>query len=235
MIDRLFNDLTLTDHHGDIHRNIVSIRESQDLFDDLSSNPMAWKAAVDLEISTKPHTYVSQQTIIDRPFEEATYNEAIQYPFNHWSCSRYSDGSFGVWYGTDTLETSIYETVYHWHRRFLEDAGWQARSGIIGERKVYLVRCDAALLNFIPKLDTFPALRDASSVYHFTHQVGARINHDGHPGLVSRSARCEGDIYAIFNAKVLSNPRNICYLSYHLREGGRVTVERQPGEVLLTI
>lgn len=232
-MDDLFNGLTVADVHDDIHRNIVSLRVSEDLFDDLSDNPDAWKAATDLEADSKPHTYSTYQPVITRPFEEADYNDAIEYPFRHWSSTRYSNGSFGVWYGTDTLQTSIHETVHHWRFKLLEDAGWQDIEGVEVDRKVYLVRCEAALLDFRQKIQTHRALIDSAS-YHLTHQVGAKIHHDGHPGLISRSARCEGDIYAVFNQRTLSNPRHVCYLSYRV-EGGAVTIERQPGEVLLRI
>jgi hypothetical protein len=234
-MDGVFEGLTITDFHGDMHRNIVSLRESQDLYDDLTPNPGGWKAATDLELSIKPHTYISNQPIIDRPFEEAIFNEAIHYPFENWTNTRYSDGSYGVWYGADSLETSVHETVHHWLTGLLKDAYWDAIEGVAIERKVYLVRGDAGLLNFIPKLDTFPALIDPRpGGYHLSHQVGARIHHDGHPGLITRSARCMGAVYAIFNPKVLSNPRQICYLTYRI-EDGFVSVERQPGQELLRI
>ena len=232
-MESLFNGLTITEIHKESHRNIVSLRVSQDLYDDLSALPEDWQVAIDLEIATKPHTNRSTQPIIDRPFEEAAYNEAIRYPFSHWSQSRYSDGSFGVWYGADTLETSIYETVHHWRRGLLDDAGWGDIEGVIIERKVYLVHCDAGLLNFLPELEDFPALVDPDS-YHLTHQVGARIHHEGHPGLVTRSARCEGNVNAIFNPRVLTNPRDMCYLTYET-QAGVVNVVRQSGEVVLRI
>ena len=233
IVDDLFNGLTISDYHDDLHRNIVSLRASEDLFDDLSNNSEAWQAAIDLEIACRPHTYISNQPVIARPFEEAYYNDAIDYPFWHWSNTRYSNASYGVWYGADTLETSVHETVYHWRSGLLEDAGWQDIEGIEVERKVYLVRCEAALLDFREKIQTHPALIDTKS-YHLTHQVGAKIHHDGHPGLVSRSARCEGDVYAIFNQRVLSNPRQLCYLNYRI-ENDAVTVERTSGVVLLRI
>lgn len=232
-MDALFNGLTIVDFHSDANRNIVSLRESQDLYDDLTDSTEGWRAAIDLEIATKPHTYTSKFPIIDRPFEEAAYNEAIDYPFKHWSKTRYSDGSFGVWYGADSLDTSIHESVYHWRKGLLEDAGWHKIDGVVIERKIYLVRCNAALLDFVPKLEAFPALIDPDS-YHLTHQVGARINHDGHPGLISRSARCQGDVYTIFRPHILSNPRPRCYLTYR-NEVESVVIERQLGEVLMRI
>jgi len=230
-VEALFEGITITDFHDDAYRNIVSLRTSADLFDDLSDSPAAWQSAMTLEAASKPHN--AHPPVIHRPFEEAACNEAIDYPFTHWLTSRYSDGSFGVWYGTDTLETSIHETVYHWRQGLLQDAGWEDYEGVAIERKVYRVRCDAALLNFRPRLDAFPALLDPDD-YSFTHRVGARLHHDGHPGLVSHSARCAGDVYAIFNARVLSKPRQYCYLTYRM-SAGVVSIERQPGDVLLDI
>ena len=232
-MDSHFDGIALHDTHEDAYRNIVSLRESQDLFDDLSDSSQGWQAASELEMQSKPATYTSHQPIIHRPFEEADFNAAIHYPFSHWSMSRYSAGDFGVWYGADELTTTIYETVNHWRAGLLRDAGWQDMEGLIIERKVYLVRIDAALLDFRQRLETYPALIDPNS-YHLTHQVGARIHHDGHPGLLSRSARCAGNIAAIFNQQVLSQPRDYCFLTYRIRDK-KVRVERQPDELLLQI
>jgi len=233
VIDVFFNGVTLKECHSDIHRNIASLRETENLFDDLTDAPQGWQAATELEILTKPHTYLSNQPIIDRPFEEADYCEAITYPFDNWSASRYSDGSYGVWYGAKTLETTIYETAYHWRHGLLKDVGWENIDDVVIQRKVYFVRCDSSLLNFIPKLDLFPELINPNS-YHFTQQIGARIHHEGHPGLLSQSARCEGNVYAIFNKQILSNPRQQCYLSYRI-DAENIVIERQPNEIILTI
>ena len=44
-MNSLFARLTLADLHRDVARNIVSLRESQDLFDDLTDNPAEWSLA----------------------------------------------------------------------------------------------------------------------------------------------------------------------------------------------
>ena len=59
---------------------------------------------------------------IHRPFEEAEWFNAIGWPFQHWQSSRYSDGSFGAWYGADSVEATVYETAYHWYHGLLADA-----------------------------------------------------------------------------------------------------------------
>jgi hypothetical protein len=80
-----------------VHRNIVSLRESRNLFDDLSGDPAEQALAQQVEIAVKPLHYHSPTPVIHRPFEEAEWFNAIGWPFQHWQSSRYSDGSFGVW------------------------------------------------------------------------------------------------------------------------------------------
>lgn len=232
MIDPIFAQARLAETHGDLVRNIVSIRVSQDLFDDLSDNPADWQTAIKLELATKPRMFVSPVPVIDRPFEDARWNDAIHYPFRHWMKSRYSDGSFGVWYGADTVETSVHETVHHWRSGLLDDAGF-TQPGVRIDRKCYRVRCDAALVDLRPTALAFPALVDPVD-YGLTHQVGARLHREGHPGLVTASARCNGEVYAVLNPVVLSDPRQMCFLTYTTTATG-IAVEREPGGVWMQL
>ena len=232
MSEDVFAHAGLADTHADLMRNIVSLRVSQDLFDDLSDNPADWRAAIALELATKPPMFTSAQPVLHRPFEEARWNDAIHYPFRHWMRSRYSEGGFGVGYGADSIETTVHETVHHWRSGFLRDAGF-TRPGIRVERKLYRVRCDAALLDLRPALAHAPALVDPAD-YSLTQQIGARLHREGHPGLVSRSARCDGDIHGVLNPGVLSDPRQVCFLTYFTTDTG-VAVEREPGWVWMRL
>lgn len=229
----LFSGLVLADVHQDVFRNIVSLRVSEDLNDDLSDDPAEREAAIRLELAFKPHPFESALPIIHRPFEEAVWNDAIGFPFINWMKSRYSDGSFGVWYGAGDVETSVFETAHHWVGRLLSDAEGYLRPGVTVERKVYRVRCDAALVDFRKAIKKFPALIHPQD-YSFTHQVGTRLDHEGHPGLITRSARCTGEVEAVFNPGVLSNPRQHCYLTYRTTEKG-VRVEKSPGKTWMKI
>lgn len=224
--------LTLKDLRQDLYRNVVSLRQSMDLFDDLSGEPEDWQAAINMELAFKPPYYESAQPIINRPFEEAAFFDAIQFPFNHLGESRFSRGVFGVWYGSEDLETTIYETVYHWRHSFLADAGYQDIEGVAVERRVHLVHCDAALINLHPVIGEWPELRGDS--YAPCQMLGERLHHQGHPGLWTISARSCGSNAAVFTPQVLSNPRIHCYLTYQL-EGGRVSVYRAPGQIVLKI
>lgn len=232
-MDPLFSALTLADVHHNVIRNIVSIGTSQDLFDDLSNNPQEWALAQQVEDTVKPPPYRSPTPLIHRPFEDAEWFNAIGWPFKHWQASRFSDGSFGVWYGCDTAETSVHETAFHWFSGFLTDAGFE-KERVIGERKLYEVTCDAALVDFVPLTATHPDLLHKTD-YSTTQLAGARLHREGHPGLVTASVRCAaGQNFVVLNPDVLSNPKHQCQLTYRL-EGTRIVVEKQPGMAWMEI
>jgi len=229
----LFSQLTLADVQRDVIRNIVSIRESQDLFDDLTERPDAWALAQQVEAQVRPPPYRSGTPVIHRPFEDAQWFNAIAWPFQHWRASRFSDGSFGLWYGCDSAQTTVYETAYHWYRWFLQDAGFE-NEPVVGERKLYTVNCAAALLDFRPVVAEFANLLHKTD-YTAAQSVGARIHREGHPGLVIPSVRyAQGDNYVVMNPAVLSNPRFHCQLTYRV-DGPRIVVEKTPGKTWMVI
>jgi hypothetical protein len=232
-VNALFSTLRLADVHQDVARNIVSLRASQDLFDDLTEDPAEWLLAQKVEAEVKPPPYRSRTPLIDRPFEDAEWFNAIPWPFKHWQASRFSDGTYGVWYGSDSVETTVHESVYHWYKSLLCDAGFD-RQVVIAERKVYRVACAAALLDFRVASNDYPGLLHPSD-YAFCQSVGARIHREGHPGLLTASVRrSAGENVVIFNPDVLSNPRFNCQLTYRL-EDDQIVVEKQPGVVWITL
>lgn len=227
-MNQLFSRITLIEVHRDVIRNIVSLIESQDLFDDLSDKPEEWFLAQQVEEATRPSFYQSRMPVIHRPFEDAKWSNAIVWPFNNWQVSRFSDGSFGIWYGSDSVETTVFESVCHWYSGLLRDAGFEKEEAVISERKLYSVTCDAGLLDFCPVIEAYPDLVHKTD-YTFTQSVGARIHHEGHPGLLTASARYQnGENYVVFNTEVLSNPRHHSYLIYRL-EKQHIFVEKKHG------
>lgn len=232
-MNSLFAQLRLADVHRDVARNIVSLRQSQDLYDDLTNDPAEWALAQKVEDEVKPPPYKSRTPIIDRPFEDAEWFNAITWPFENWRASRFSDGTFGVWYGAESVETTVFESAYHWYRGLLGEAGYD-REVVIAERKVYTVACGAALLDLRKAASTHPDLLHPKD-YVFCQSVGARIHREGHPGLLTQSVRRPtGENVVIFNPNVLSNPRNNCQLTYRL-EGQEIVVEKQPGVPWVTV
>jgi hypothetical protein len=223
----LLDGLALTEVASELARNIVSLRVTQDLFDDLTDDADEQALATAVEMAAKPPEYQVAPPVVHRPFEETKWFQAIGFPFEHWSASRFSAGAYGVWYGAWTIPGTVYETAYHWRHGLLADAEGFLQTGVAIERKVYWVRCDAALVDLRPALAAYPALVHPSD-YTLTQQVGARLHHEGHPGLVTRSARCADTLGAIFTPRVLSAPRTACFLTYTLTDQG-VSVARERG------
>lgn len=214
----------------DVKRNIPSLRISEDLFDDLYDDDNNYK-----EIAQAAESRVKQgiaANIIQRGFH---YTTGVLYPFEseNYQRTRYSDGSFGCWYGSMDLDTTIFETAYHNLKNELNIEG--VNEIIIRERAVYNVLCQGVLLDFRGKHLLEPKLIQED--YSFTQQIGRRLSREGHPGLLAPSARKkEGINVVIFNPNILSNARAVQYLTYYIDPIKEcVRVETTPGTTYLTI
>jgi hypothetical protein len=219
---------TVADYRGDLVRNIKGIRVSQDLFDDLAQDAADRAVAIAAESATR---ISSPAPLITRPFD---YGTVITYPFvpQNWHATRYSDGMrYGVWYGALELETTVRETLYHWHR-FLTDSFPLDRE-IVGERRVFQVRCEAILIDLRDAKE--PRLVERND-YSFTQQLGAYLSQRAQSGLLAPSARGPGTAAAILRPEALSEVRDLCYLTYRMNPlQDMAVVERTPGETWLRI
>ncbi|MGH8258974.1 MAG: RES family NAD+ phosphorylase [Steroidobacteraceae bacterium] len=223
------------DSCGDWLRNIVSLRRSIDLFAELVDRPTDAQVLAEHELATKPAR--DPMPIISRPFEDASIYDplriAIDWPFEHPCSTRYSDGSFGTWYGARTLATSVYETVHHFRRNTLaSEIAARSREPIYQERRVHRVHCSAMLVDLRARCAEESRLLDPAD-YSLCQALGARLREAALPGVLTRSARDPaGEIVGVFQRDALSDPRDVCYLTYSLdAASGRVTVERAPGKV----
>lgn len=212
-------------------RNIKSIRVSQDLYDDLAEDPDDTRIAIAAEGRLR---VPSGNPFVTRPFD---YGTVITYSFDsaHWQESRFSNAlEYGVWYGALDVRTSVFETVYHWHR-FLMDSFRDVKEEIIGERRVFDVRCDAMLVDLRGCEKQTPRLTDRKS-YAFTQALGRYLVEQQQNGVLFPSARCDGVNAAVFTAARLSSVHDRTYLTYRYSPiSGRVRVERVPGRAWLTI
>lgn len=218
----------VADYRGDLVRNIKGIRVSQDLFDDLAKDPVDRAVAIAAESATR---LPSAAPLITRPFD---YGTVITYPFvpQNWHATRYSDGlHYGVWYGALELEATVRETLYHWYR-FVTDS-FSMNKEILGERRVFQVRCEAILIDLRNAKE--PRLVDRGD-YGFTQQLGAYLSQRAQSGLLAPSARGPGTAAAVLRPEVLSEVRDLCYLTYRMNPAQETaSVERTPGETWLRI
>ena len=219
------------DFHDDLVRNIPGVRESQNLFDDLSSDSADWDIAIAAEGARRIPT---ETATITRPFD---YGSVISYTFDsaHWQATRFSDGSrYGVWYGSLAIETTVYETAWHWYRFVLDSFGGEDRE-IVTERRVFNVRCDALLLDLRDKEAAHPDLTNRTN-HALTQRIGAYVHDQDLNGLLARSARCHGTNAAIFRWERLSDIRHAAFLTYRLNTAkDTFLAERTRGRKWLTL
>lgn len=110
-----------------------------------------------------------------------------------------------AWPRSKTLETSIYETVYHTKKFITAIAGYESEHNISRQSSVYDVFCDTILLDVV--LNKKHAQLLISEDYAFTQTLGKEIKKHGYSGLLSPSARHVGGVNAnVFNKEVLSKP-----------------------------
>lgn len=200
------------DYQNDLFRNIRGIQKSQHLFDDLSDDPMDWEAANYLDIDT--HPTLIDASVIQRAFDYSK-NEFIDYPFEHITASRYNDGSIPCWYGSETLETTVFETCYHFSQEIHDAYDYFCGQSVITiDRRVALVHCASLAFDLSSKALDYPWLIDSKN-YDPCQHLGRRVALEGHPLLLVPSARHLGGVnLVVFNQSILSNCRDYCYLKY---------------------
>lgn len=124
--------------------------------------------------------------------------------------SRFSDGSFGVFYAANTIETAVAETSYH---RALFMARTREPAQDL-DMRVYAVDLDAMLHDIRGLKDEQPALYDPLS-YAASQELGLRLRNEGSDGLVYGSVRDpKGECVALFRPRLVANARQERHLSY---------------------
>ena len=135
-------------------------------------------------------------------------------PFVHVSPdrpSRFSDGTYGVYYAGDRFEVALFETVYH-HGRFMaataQDAGWTSEFR-------ELVGAVHATLHNLRDDPRFAACLDPND-YVPGQALARRLRADGSDGIIYPSVRySEGECLAAFWPDVVAIPVQGRHLAYH--------------------
>lgn len=198
---------TVKEIQQDVVRNIVNILSSQEIFSDLLDNKNEAALIADKAI----------QRVNSENNWQFHYTAAITYPFetDHFMSTRYSDGSFPMWYGSMDISTTIYETVHHMIQTEMQIKNIQDYIVVTRDRIIYNVFCAGILIDLTKKTKLFPGL--ISDDYHFTQQVAKKLNQQGYPGLLTPSARHKKGINVnILKQELLTNPRVFCQLTYQL-------------------
>ena len=131
--------------------------------------------------------------------------------------SRFSDGSFGVYYCSQNRETALAEVRYHQERFLRRTHEWEIRLELL----LYLADLDARLVD-VRKL---PECHHRDH-YHPSQQIGARARNDGKDGILYRSVRHEGGICAVaFRLRLLRNCRQSKRYAFHFDGSNIIAID----------
>lgn len=102
------------------------------LFERLSDDPAVWDALIELEQRTNPRVRDETGNIALVALEDRVTGPGASYvmaSFTHLNPkgSRFSDGSYGVYYAASSLETAVAETIFHFEQ-FAGDSNDPART-----------------------------------------------------------------------------------------------------------
>jgi hypothetical protein len=138
---------------------------------------------------------------------------AIMAAFTHLNPngSRFSDGTYGVYYAGKELETAIAETRYH-SERFMQ---YTAEPPIELDMRVYLADIDRDLHDIRGMRETLPAVYAAAD-YSASQDLGRRLREQRSWGIAYDSVRHDGgEGVGIFRPPALRNcrqERHLCYV-----------------------
>ena len=125
--------------------------------------------------------------------------------------NRFTDGTYGVFYASLTIETAIAETSYH-RVRFLQATDEPAQEL---DMRVYSVDLKAELHDIRGMRESHPAFYHPTS-YAMSQKLAGRLRAEGSDGIVYQSVRDEGgECVGVFRPRLLTNcrqERHLCYV-----------------------
>jgi RES domain-containing protein len=204
-------------------RIIASRYPPIELFERVSANPAVWEALIELESATNPRVRDEAGQISLVPPERRVSGPNASWvmaPFAHINPrgSRFSDGTWGVYYAADRLETAIAETIYHFEKLAADATDPPRRE----DMQVLVGRVTTTLHD----VDTLPAAKrravlDPTS-YAASRALARDLRSSGSNGLVFPSVRdSSGQCIAAFWPDVVGIPRQERHLQYEW-DGRRV-------------
>jgi len=203
------------------HRIIRTIYPPVDLFEDIA-DPADWELIMSAEAKTNPRVRdeVGNLSLVpaDRRVSGPSASLAMA-PFTHMSRdrpSRFSNGSYGVWYSGDRFEVALMETAHHFERfmrRTNEPAGYS-------QYRELLARVSGALHDLRAAFPECLAPDDWSAA----QKIGASLRATGSRGIVYPSVRWPpGQAVALFWPDLITLPITQARTLQYRWDGQRMT------------
>ena len=183
---------------------------------DRVSNQEDFDALNQLEAMTNPRLRDENGELTLVPAEERMFGAGcgpIMAAFTHLNPagSRFSDGTYGVFYAAKERDTAIAETRYH-SARFLEAT---KENPLYLQMRLYQVNVQGDVADLHTHAKKHPEILAPDS-YAASQATGKKIRDLGSNGIVYPSVRHQGgSCVAAFKTKILKNCRHAAYLEYH--------------------
>lgn len=214
------------------HRLILSHFPPIDLFDDLA-DPNDWEALALADSRTNPRVYEEIGDLSLVPAERRISGPGASWvmaAFVHISpdrTSRFSGGSYGVYYAGDRLETAIREHTFHMEK-FYADASMS--EGWISEVRELVGKIDHALTDITG--EGFDHLLDKDiAQYGVPQEFAAQQKANGSDGILYPSQRHEGgQCIAAFYPDVVGIPAQGDHFRYHWNGSKIDYVQKKSGD-----
>lgn len=183
------------------YRLIPSHYPPIDLFERIA-DPADWEIVAEIEGLTNDRLRDELGDISLVPVDErigGPGSSVIMAAFTHLGGStRFSDGSYGVYYASDSLDAAIREAAYH-RARFMKRTS-ELKTQVHMRNYVGSIRCDLHDIR-----GSHPKAHDPNS-YGASQRLGAAVRGAGGNGLVFDSVRFSGaENVAVFRPKVLAS------------------------------
>ena len=187
------------------------------LYERVSADPATWDALIAAEALVSPRIRDDVGEIHIVPVEDRISGPGaawVMAPFTYRNPkgSRFSDGSYGVYYAAGDLPTAIAETAYHF-TQFAADSDDGIR---YEDMRVLVGRIDADFhdLEGVPEADRRPLLDPHSYVASQAFAAALRINSTN--GIHYPSVRrADGRCVAAFRPKAVGIPKQTKHLKYY--------------------
>ena len=183
-----------------------------DLFEDLTNDPAEWELLAELEAALNPRVRQEIGEISLVPPERRVHSTVVMAPFVHLNPlgSRFSDGSYGVYYAASSLKTAILETVYHLERRL--SAGQAAADDL--DQRVYVGSIKGRFVDLTRHPRTAAPLLHPTD-YEASQRFGAEVRKSERDGIHYESVRHpKNHALAVFDPRRASPPKQERHLRY---------------------
>jgi hypothetical protein len=197
-------------------RIIASRYPPNPLFERLTDDPAVWDALIALEQLTNPRLRDEIGAIAIVPLEERVSGPGASWvmaAFTHVNPkgSRFSDGSYGVYYAAAALETAVAETVFHFEE-FARDSADPPRNEDF-RALVGAVDADFEDVSALPDARRAEVLDPGS--YAVSRAYGREVRAAGTNGVVYPSVRhLGGQCLGAFKPRAVGIPREERRLRY---------------------